>query len=53
MTRTLCRIRKPFIWHSDLVPFALLKVHSDDNSEHLSCNDSKTPDDDTEMSIDD
>ena len=47
----LCTIRKPLVWHPDLVPSVLLKDHSNDNSEFSSCNDSRRPDDDAEMSI--
>ena len=48
----LCTIRKPLVWHPDLVPSALLKDHYADNSERSSCNDSERPDDDSEMSVD-
>ena len=47
----LCTIRRPLVWHPDLVPSALLKDdldESDDDSEHS--NDSEWSDDNSEMS---
>ena len=49
----LCTIRKSLVWHPDLVLSALLKDHSDNDSECSSCDGSKGPDDGSEMSADD
>ena len=40
----LCTIRKPLVWHPDLVPSALLRGdrdESDDDPERSSCDDSE------------
>ena len=52
LIRDLYTIRRPLVWHPNLVSYALLKDHSHDNSERSSCNDSERPDDEFEMSID-
>ena len=49
----LCTIRRPLVWHPDLVLSALLKGHSDNDSECSSCDGSKGPDDGSEMSAND
>ena len=43
----LCTIRKPLVWHPDLVPSTLLKDHPDNGSERSSYDDSKRLDDDS------
>ena len=47
----LCTIRKPFVWHRDEAPFALLGDHlneSDDNSKRSCHDDSERPTNDCE-----